>query len=232
MTIDFLGYGGAFEAHLGNSAAIVTIGNERLLIDAGYTVYPALRQGGQADTITGILISHTHDDHVGSLGAIVMHHRYVTGLDRKMPVYLPQTLLPRVVALLQLTIGHPEKYVDWQPIESLPMVRAIDTTGFHVPGLPSYGYVFREDGKRMIYSGDLADARFLKHYCRQEGWMPDLVFHDCTFAEQNHHHAYYRDLQHQLADWTVVGYHCDPSRKPADCLFPLVGEGEAITFRL
>ena len=75
MELKFLGTGGAFDWECGNSSALVSFKGETILIDCGCVVYQQLCRLNLIDKIDAILITHFHDDHVGSLSSILAHRR-------------------------------------------------------------------------------------------------------------------------------------------------------------
>lgn len=224
----FIGTGGAFDHQLGNSALLLEIGNETWLIDCGHSVYPALRRLGLADQITGIFITHTHDDHVGSLGSLLAHQRYVAGKHEPMPIYVPTAAFRQHLAgYLRYVLGAVDKYVSWRDIDQQPGVEALDTSGYHAEGVPSFAYAFSAGDQRLAYSGDLAEPAVLFSWLQQMGWQGATVLHDVTFVAGNTHHAYYKSVEPYQEKFTVYGYHCDPAQKPSDCTLPLAAEERA-----
>ena len=75
MELEFLGIGSSFNAEEDNTSAFFVEGEEMFLIDCGETVYKSLIRNElleNVDTIN-IMITHTHDDHIGSLGSLVLY---------------------------------------------------------------------------------------------------------------------------------------------------------------
>lgn len=73
MDLLFLGRGSAFNSKEGCTAAYFIEGRRLFLIDCGGSVFGALQQSGileQVDNAT-IFITHTHSDHIGSLGVLI-----------------------------------------------------------------------------------------------------------------------------------------------------------------
>lgn len=223
MTIRFVGTGGAFDVAYGNSAAIVERRDSRWLVDCGATVYSRLRKHDLADSLHGILITHLHDDHIGSLATLLAHQRYVAGKTTPMVVYFPNEAFQQALEqYLSIAMGEVNKYVEWQSVEEEPGLYAIDTTNAHVAGKQSTAYAFLEGAQRIVYSGDLAHPQLLFDWLDQEGWHGATVFHDITFARGNTHHTYYKLLEPYLDRYRIFGYHCDPSHRAEDCQIPLV----------
>src|SRR6476620_12731134 len=101
MKIRFLGIGGAFIPEFGSSSAVVETGAGTLtLIDAGCSTYADLRRTGLIETITDIVVTHLHDDHVGSLGSIINHRYHVS--KRPVKLHYPSWLREPLITLLTL----------------------------------------------------------------------------------------------------------------------------------
>jgi glyoxylase-like metal-dependent hydrolase (beta-lactamase superfamily II) len=224
MEIRFLGTGGAFDYAYGNSAAWLTLGGRRLLIDCGNTVYGCLRQAHLADLIDHLMITHCHDDHVGSLCSTILHHKYFLQPSRKAHLLVPSwSFRDELYEFLRHGLIHPERYVSFSLIEELPGVRAIDTYGLHVTGMQSYGFVFEDEQEVVMYSGDLGDPEIIFHHAKPYlGQKPIRIFHELCFDRTDGIHTYYQDLIPKLATYPIWGYHADPSQNPVDNSIPLV----------
>lgn len=81
MKLEILGTGGGNTPEYGNTSFLIWNKNstEAILMDCGYTVYPYLKNleavSGREiiSKIKTVAISHLHDDHVGSFGALLTH---------------------------------------------------------------------------------------------------------------------------------------------------------------
>ena len=232
MKISFLGVGGAFLPECGSSAAVVDTGaGTCTLIDAGCSTYGDLCRRGLIEQITHILITHLHDDHVGSLGSIINHRYHLS----KAPVQLlfPAWLREPLLTLLRLQrTNHPvENYVELRELNGAneigeTRVQCVDTSNLHQLNMPSSGYVFRDRNSTLAYSGDVADADVLFNAIATEDKGTTVVYHDVSFDEKSHgSHVHYKELDKHLdAGWNIRGYHNNPATKPSDCRITLVAE--------
>lgn len=83
--IEVIGVGGAFSYELGNTSFLLWDEAETsaILFDCGFSVYPKLRALEKEENreiikkIDTVFISHAHDDHIGSLGALLAHRYFV-----------------------------------------------------------------------------------------------------------------------------------------------------------
>lgn len=225
MDIKFIGTGGAFDYEHFNSAALVTRQGANFLIDCGNRCYSRLRELGLADRIDHILITHTHDDHVGSLASLILHQKHVSSRKVRVKLYYPDEDFRKTLEdYLSFAFRPVTDYVELLPLDTLGFVDAINTKGLHVPWMQTWGYLFYENDQTLAYSGDLGDEAIVFDTLRAKGKTGATVFHEITFSKEISNHAYYKRLEPQLADFTIYGYHCHPAEKPADCKIPLVAE--------
>ena len=69
MELEFLGIESSFNAEEDNTSAFFVEREEMFLIDCGETVYKSLIRNELLENVgtINIIITHTHDDHIGSL---------------------------------------------------------------------------------------------------------------------------------------------------------------------
>ena len=79
--LNFIGTGSAFNTELGNTSAFVKKNNSLLLIDCGGTVFHRFQELNIFEGLENlyIIITHTHPDHVGSLGEVIFYSYYNHG---------------------------------------------------------------------------------------------------------------------------------------------------------
>ncbi len=229
MNIRFIGTGGAFDIDYGNSSAIITCQGKNILIDCGHTVFPKLMQLNLVQTIDYILITHLHDDHAGSLSTLIFY-LYFFFPQRKVPVIAPQKFQQELINFLNFS---QKNTLQFTTFEDLPdFIQPIDTFNRHYPDMQTYGYVFSESNKHIVYSGDINDVHFLVEEVKKLNLDGEIIiFHDVTFNElAKISHAYYKDLELYLHEYPIWGYHCNPKMKPKDCKIPLVVENPNLLF--
>ena len=90
MELLFLGRGAAFNPSEGNNSAYFIDNNQLFLIDCGESVFSSLMENNLLDKSMKInlMITHTHSDHIGSLGSLVMYSYYV--LHKPINIILPE----------------------------------------------------------------------------------------------------------------------------------------------
>lgn len=193
---------------------LVHIGDELILIDAGYGLHNngnsvllerIQEVGFNATAITRILISHLHKDHIGGLGKIV---------NGKLESYFPNAKIYIHEDEMIYTIGltdttsynmdvvkalqyHPQvKYIRDYEGEILPGVR-FEKVGGHVP----HQMVFwiTEEEETVFYGADnLPQMSYLKY---------DMAFKNDIDGKAGQESR--RVWQKQMVDenWTVLFYH-------------------------
>jgi glyoxylase-like metal-dependent hydrolase (beta-lactamase superfamily II) len=221
MNIKFIGTGGAFDAKYGNSSAIIEMEENTILIDCGSMVFSDLQRLGLLDTIDYVLITHFHDDHIGSLSTLLFYY-FVFLKEKTLTVLYPtEEFKEMLIKYLSFSMLNPEKFCRFESIDALSGITAIDTFGQHVPGLVSYAFYFREGNNEILYSGDIANASFLRQYLFDRKLQPTRIFHELSFYPSLVH-TLYTELYPYLDLAPTYGYHCDPTQNPADNKIPLV----------
>ncbi|MDQ3190282.1 MAG: MBL fold metallo-hydrolase [Bacteroidota bacterium] len=228
MEIKFLGYGGAFDYQQGNSSAILKIGSKSILIDCGHSVYPILRKLNKTEEIDYIFITHLHDDHVGSLSSFLIYKKIFSS---PVKLVFPDLKFKKtIIDFLSFSLQNPEKYFDFIDIKDVGFADFIDTENFHVKGMQTYSYLFKENHENLVYSGDMNNPEFLIQKLKDKGINSGKIFHDVTFIKSNKAHTFYKDVERLPTNFDVYGYHYNPENKPKDCKLKLVGEQDDLLF--
>lgn len=224
MKIKFLGTGGAFDYKYGNSSALVEFKGKKILLDCGNSVYPRLRQSNLANDIDYIMITHLHDDHVGSLNTIILHHKYFVDPPRKARIIIPSSEFQDQLAwFISFGMPHPERYVEFIPISQVEGIEAVDTFGMHIKNMHTYGYYFEDEKEILAYSGDLGDPNVIFDHIRAKNSDKKIrVFHEMSFFHTDGVHAYYKDLSSKTEEFELYAYHLDHTKEPPDNTVPLV----------
>lgn len=160
--INFIGCGSAFNTKLGNNGAFIKKDNVLFLIDCGSSTFSRIQQSNLLEGVEEIcvLVTHTHPDHVGSLGDLIFYGYYSIGASSEpsVHVYAPSNL--GVHHLLKMMGVAENKYKLTQFNETAEFHYGNFHIGFeavsvkHVKQLDCYGYVIHFDNKKIYYSGD------------------------------------------------------------------------------
>jgi phosphoribosyl 1,2-cyclic phosphodiesterase len=148
----------------------------RLLVDAGLGKKETLRRlaavGRDVDRLDGIVISHEHSDHIGSLAQVLGQWRTT--------VYLNEATHTEVLRILPETSHKRLDRVEHIRAGQRFVVGDIEVSPFAIPhdAIDPLGFTFRANGMKVAIVTDL-------------GYLPELVkVHlrdsDCLMLESNH----------------------------------------------
>ena len=219
--IKFIGTGGAFDFNLTNSSAIIEISEKKVLIDCGHSVFPKLMTKKLGDKIDAIILTHLHDDHVGSLSTLLFFNKLVLG--RTLELWLPEKFIKNVEEFLTIPMQRPREFAEFVPLENNNEIEFIDTYGQHVPEFQTWAYYFKTH--KILYSGDLGNADFLFEQIKIRNLNPEIIFCDVSFYDVPAH-IFYKNLEKYSEKFNIFGYHNNHFIKPEDCKIPLVGENK------
>lgn len=224
MQYQFLGYGSAFDYHLGNSSVLVKANGVTLLLDCGFTVYGVLRDRGLIDDISHVAICHLHNDHCGSLATLV-HYRKLYEPKKKLNlIYGDEQAHKDLYTLLNCTLPHPEDHAHFVPASDFDWLFPMNTSDKHVPGFRGHAYAIKEGNTWLAYTSDLADTHYFFSQLEEIGMHSGTVLHDLSFGELGGHHTSYREVERYMEKYEIVGFHHDPIKKPRDCKVRLASE--------
>lgn len=164
--MEFVGLGSAFNTSLGNNAAFL---RHNMLIDCGETTFSILREKNLIDDKPMyVIITHTHPDHIGSLGSLIFYKYFLTPFQSRIHLLIPKTIYKDVLEILRLMgVIHKEDGSGHYTAQALDDDGLSDTTvdtvtirpirTKHVEELVSFGYLFGVGGDVIYYSGDASE---------------------------------------------------------------------------
>ena len=156
--LNFIGIGSAFNTELGNTSSFVRKNNSLLLIDCGGTIFHRLQKLSLLDGLEKlyVVITHTHPDHIGSLGEVIFYSYYILG--HRPNIFFPKKeliegLLASIGVTEQMynlnscdTACINDKQLGKLSIEFIPVS--------HVNTIPAYGFIMKLNERKFYYSGD------------------------------------------------------------------------------
>ncbi|MCY6371728.1 MBL fold metallo-hydrolase [Clostridium ganghwense] len=192
--LKFIGCGSAFNVRYGNNNAYIKKGNSLLLIDCGSLTFNKIVENKLLERVDNlfVLITHTHSDHIGSLGDLIAYCYYI--LKRKIHIIYPN--IQHIKQYLNLVGMSDEVYslINKQEIYNIKtedfniVIEPIKVE--HVNNLMCYGYVLNYDNKTIYFSGDsskISDYVLNKFYNNEI----DCLYQDtCGYDFRGNPHLY------------------------------------------
>ncbi len=158
--LSFIGIGSAFNTKLGNTSAFIRKQDSMILIDCGGTVFHRLMELKLLEELKqlNIIITHTHPDHIGSLGEVIFFAHYALKIVPR--VYFPDKEL---MEKFFECIGVESKMLELIAVSEIIISTEFGDFGLsflkisHLPNIPAYGFILESNGFRIYYSGDSND---------------------------------------------------------------------------
>ena len=230
MKLTLLGTGGPIpDPTRHGSAAVLEVGDARLLFDSGRgAVLQLARAGIPVDQIHPVFVSHHHYDHIGDLGDVILTS-WLQGRKRALRVVGPPGTAAVVTALVEQVYerdiafrSQGELGIEWAPVEGADVTsglvhdggtwRVFAETVVHGHGLEypeafkrrwvCLGYRVEAEGKVVAFSGDCVSCEGLERLARDA----DVLVQCCYMARAELTTPYFRRLaQETIACADTVG---------------------------
>lgn len=172
MNLKFLGIGSAFQTSLYNNCAYFIEDNQLFLIDCGETAFEQLKEQEDFSAIKEIYVvfTHTHSDHIASLGQLVEHCE--NALNKKLNIIVPQgkedTLKEDIKTLLDIFSVPKEKCNFLSRDDITNKFKTFQTMEFlktkHSPELEGkcYSLMFETSEGKVLYTSDSMDTKYIE----------------------------------------------------------------------
>lgn len=214
MELLFLGRGSAFNSYEGNTSAYFIDKNELFLIDCGESIFERIMEKQLLDNINciNIMITHTHSDHVGSIGSLIMYCYYV--INKKVNIIISKNCLYKkdLIDLIRIFGCTKEMYrvIDETQFDNkyklFNNIRFIKTE--HVSQIPSYGILFDTENGLIYYSGDTKELNNISNIISSTKTI-DKIYIDTTSTNiTNNVHVYIGDLNNLIPDYLKNKIYC------------------------
>lgn len=168
MDLKFLGRGSAYNYKEGNTSAYFIDNNELFLIDCGEDVFQKLLKKRLLENknIIHVLITHTHSDHVGSLGSLILYSYYV--LKQKVNIIISENKNQKIeIESVLKCFGIEESIYNFRFTKDyenkynlFTNINYIKTE--HTPLLNCFSIIFDTDEGIIFYSGDSSEVSLLQ----------------------------------------------------------------------
>ena len=210
--LKFLGIDSGFGFE--NNSAYAVENNNLLLIDCGGTVFGKLLMMDQNNGFLktkdriDIIITHLHDDHVGSLSTLILYCKYV--LNKKPVIY---TKCQNIRDRMQICGVLDDFYEVRDYSDKIEFVKTL-----HDVSLDCYGFKLDIDGKKILYTGDT--STFQPFIDKLDGVSE--IYID-TNIRKNSAHIYLEDNLEFLKELVNQGYdvylmHTDDKEKTKELI--------------
>lgn len=198
--LKFIGNGSAFNTQYGNNSAYFKQDGILFLIDCGSSVFRELHEKKILEDVEKIyvLVTHTHADHVGSLGDLILYSYYSMGKLKEKNLTVITGCDTRIKTLLNLMGVTEENYnlhyldefessLENQWIFHIEKEKCQFTVTDifevnHVEELTCYGYELNINSKKIYYSGDCYEIPSDKLKKINSGYY-DYVYQDTSKAD-------------------------------------------------
>ena len=183
MKIDVLGYSNSVQTgESGNTSLVVSSAGTAVLVDvSGSPCRELIFRGIDPDTFGHLVITHGHADHSYAFPSL-MHDLRQRKRVKELTVSgnaHALSILKKLLAIYDLESKAGATPIQWQQIEAGTAIEADDIKitafeVFHNQAVPTLGYVFESQGKKISYFPDSC-AREPYPLCAQNA---DIVFHE------------------------------------------------------
>lgn len=201
MELKFLGRGSAFNPQEGNTSAYFIEDDQLFLIDCGESVFESIiaKKLLNETLKINLMITHTHSDHIGSLGSLVMYSFYK--LHQSINIILPNdsNYLSSIENLLNifgceksmynfvLEDQYNNKYQQFQKINY------VKTT--HTSNLECYSIIFQTSAGIVYYSGDTNNIDFIQSLVDNNELIDKMYIETTTENYLGNVHIYVKNLE-------------------------------------
>jgi len=163
MELTFLGRGAGFYPAEGSTSSYFLDKGELFLIDCGESTFNTLLKKKVLDSVSALnlLITHTHSDHVGSMGSLLLYAAVAKKFKTNIISDKNMAFAPQISTLLKI-YGLPDRmyqFVNASEFDNrysqFNKFRYIKT--FHCDELESCAILFETSNGLVFYSGDMKD---------------------------------------------------------------------------
>jgi ribonuclease BN (tRNA processing enzyme) len=197
MELTFLGRGAGFNPAEGSTSAYFIDNGELFLIDCGESVFRVLLERKILDSVSAVnlFITHTHSDHCGGLGSLILYANIVKKIKPNFVFDKNTEYLSDVRALLGIFGITAAMYSladasDYNGRCSLfNKVRYVKTG--HSKDLAACAIIFETKQGIVFYSGDTNDSAPLLEIINSGSKIDKIYMDSCNDRDNTHHLSIY-----------------------------------------
>lgn len=214
MELSFLGRGSAFNSYEGNTSAYFIDKNELFLIDCGESIFERIIENKLLDDINciNLMITHTHSDHIGSIGSLIMYCYYV--INKKVNIIISKDCLYKddLINLIRIFGCTKEMYRIIDETEFDNKYKLFNNIRFlkteHVSQISSYGILFDTKNGLIYYSGDTKELNNVSNIILSNKDI-DKIYVDTTSTNtKNNVHVYIGELNNLIPNYLKNKVYC------------------------
>jgi len=194
MELKFLGRGAGFNPSEGSTSSYFIDKDEFFLIDCGESIFKTILENKLLDPVKAlnIFITHTHTDHIGSLGSLVLYSFVVKKIPVKIIIDQNMGYLSKLKSFLDI-VGLTSSMYDFADASSYEgkysvfnSVKYFKTT--HCAEVEACGILFETDTGLTLYSGDSNDISMIKEIINSGSKINKIYVDSNNDTEPNLHH--------------------------------------------
>ena len=214
MELLFLGRGSAFNFSEGNTSAYFIDKNELFLIDCGESIFERIMENKLLENVKNIniMITHTHSDHIGSIGSLIMYCYYV--IKKKVNIIISKDCLYKddLINLIRIFGCTKEMYrvIDEKKFDNkynlFNNIRFLKTE--HVSQIPSYGILFDTKNGLIYYSGDTKELNNISNIISGKKNIDKIYIDTTSTNTKNNVHVYIGELNELIPEQLKNKIYC------------------------
>lgn len=194
MELTFTGRGAMLYPSEGNTAAFFEEDNNLFLVDRGEDVAVKLINNGKLnkDCNVYLFVTHTHSDHIGSLGTLQQYLYWVCG--KKLNIVYSQDIdnkndIEKIASGFGL---HPDTYcfVEEKQLDNkfdaFEQIRYVSSNHGEVC-VDSSSLIIKTKNGYVLYSGDIADSEIIEYFIKISKGFIDKMYIDTSYTDSSVH---------------------------------------------
>lgn len=197
MELKFIGRGAAFNPKEGSNSAFFVDNNRLFLIDCGESVFAQLYENKFLDKFgeINVLITHTHSDHIGSLGTLIMY--VYLCLKKKVNIVIPTQAkqIKNSIKDIVNAFGCDDSvyaFVEENKYDNIytefKSIRFLKTA--HQKGMDCYGILFNTDNGVVYFSGDTNELNNVENLIKSGTKINKLYMEATSVNTPDNWHLY------------------------------------------
>lgn len=194
MELKFTGRGAMLNPNEGNTSAYFEDTENFFLIDCGEDVAAKLIKSGKLDQDKNyyLFITHTHSDHIGSIGTLQQYLYWNKGKRLKIVVGKDMDYIKNILSIMNSLGLEPTTY-DIINITSLdnrsPLFNSIryKKSNHGDVFLESASIIINTDEGNILYSGDIADTKVIREFISKNPSSIDKMYIDTSLNKSPVH---------------------------------------------